>query len=354
MRDVVLNALRNVKDPDLNTDLVTLGFIKDLNCEEDKISFSIELTTPACPMKDQMQQEAFNAVKEATGIENIDITMTSNVKPFAREKSELLPGVKNIIPVASGKGGVGKSTISANIALALAKTGAKVGILDADIYGPSIPTILGVTEQPQVNGNVLIPVEKHGIKIMSMGFFIQEDQAVVWRGPMLGKMVDQFLSDVDWGELDYLIVDLPPGTGDIQLSLCQAIPLTGAAIVTTPQNVAIRVARKAILMFNQLKTPVLGVIENMSYYLCSHCKEEDRIFGEGGGKITAQEFDLPVLGEIPLTSNIRKTSDTGNPVVISDPDSPEAKAFIKTAELLAARISIRNNVDKEEEIKVTF
>ncbi len=352
--EVVLKALSTVMDPDLNKDIVSLGFIKDLKCEENKISFSIQLTTPACPVKDKLKQQAHDAVVSCTGINDVEINMTAQVRSFGLEDKTLLTGVKNIIPVASGKGGVGKSTVSANLALALAKKGARVGLLDADIYGPSIPKMLNLTQPPMVSQNTIFPVIKHGLKTMSMGFFLKDDQAVIWRGPMLGKMVDQFLNDVDWGGLDYLVIDLPPGTGDIQLSLCQAIPLTGAVIVTTPQDVAINVARKAILMFNKLKTPVLGVVENMSYYECSKCGERDRIFGQGGGEKTSKEFDLPFLGEIPLTSPIRQSSDDGNPVVISAPESSEAKAFISIAENLAAQISIKAMQKEETDIKVSF
>jgi len=269
-------------------------------------------------------------------------------------KKELLPDVKNIIPVASGKGGVGKSTVSVNLALALNQTGANVGILDADIYGPSIPLLLDVNSLPKQKEKTLLPVNKYNMKVMSMGFFLSDHEAVIWRGPMLSKMLDQFLRGVEWGVLDYLIIDLPPGTGDVQLSLCQTIPITGAVIVTTPQDVALNVARKAILMFNQLKSPILGVIENMSYYICSKCGERADIFGVGGGLKVSKEFGIPFLGDIPLTSAIRETSDIGKPVIISDPQSPETKAFTKTAENLAAQVSTQNLKSKEGEIKVTF
>jgi len=254
------------------------------------------------------------------------------------EREKLIPKVKNIIPVASGKGGVGKSTVSANLALALAKTGAKVGIMDADVYGPSIPTILGITEKPLSVGNRILPVEKYGIKIISMGFFVPANDAVIWRGPMLHKMVQDFLGTVDWGELDYLIVDLPPGTGDIQLSLCQTIPITGAVIVSTPQDVAWNVAQKAIAMFNKLNAPVLGVIENMSSYVCSHCGQKDEIFGTGGAKRAAGRLGIPFLGEIPLVTSIRSTADKGDPIVHSDPGHPSAQSMIKIAEKLAGQV----------------
>ncbi len=253
-------------------------------------------------------------------------------------KEKLIPKVKNIIPVASGKGGVGKSTVSANLALALAKAGSKVGIMDADVYGPSIPTILGVTEKPLSVGNRITPVEKYGIKIISMGFFVPPGDAVIWRGPMLHKMVQDFLGTVDWGELDYLIVDLPPGTGDIQLSLCQTIPVTGAVIVSTPQDVAWNVAQKAIAMFNKLNAPILGIIENMSSYVCSHCGQKDEIFGSGGAKRAAERLGIPFLGEIPLVTSIRSTADKGDPIVHSDPGNPSAQSMIKIAEKLVAQV----------------
>ena len=264
--DTILDALKKVQDPDLHTDIVTLGFVKDIVLSDGKVSFAIELTTPACPVREKLQEEAYNAVSEIPGINEVDITMTSKVTSAHDErKQKTLPQVKNIIPIASGKGGVGKSTVSANIAAAISLTGAKVGLLDADIYGPSLPQIMGVNRQPETVNNMVIPLEQYGIKVMSMGFFTQSEQAVVWRGPMLAKMLEQFLNNVDWGELDYLILDLPPGTGDIQLTLCQSIPLTGAAVVSTPQDVALNVSRKAILMFNQLHTPVLEISEIRFY-----------------------------------------------------------------------------------------
>lgn len=257
-------------------------------------------------------------------------------------KEKLIPGVKHIIAVASGKGGVGKSTVSANLALALQKTGAKVGLMDADVYGPSIPTILGVSEKPKALAeNRMAPVEKYGLKVISMGFFMPANEAVIWRGPMLHKMVQDFLGIVDWGELDYLLIDLPPGTGDIQLSLCQTIPLTGAVIVSTPQDVAWNVAQKAIVMFDKLNAPVLGIIENMSHYVCGHCGEKDEIFGTGGAKRAADTLEIPFLGAIPLVTALRKTADEGNPIVRSNSDSPVSQEFIRIAKNLATEISVQ-------------
>lgn len=354
--ETILSALKTVQDPDLHTDIVTLGFIKNLEISGSDVSFTIELTTPACPVREKLEDEARTAVSGLPEVKKVNITMTAKVTetPSSR-KQQMLPYVKNIVPIASGKGGVGKSTVSANIALALQRTGASVGLLDADIYGPSIPHIMGVDYSPKSGGdNMIIPVKQYDIKVMSMGFFAQQDQAIVWRGPMLGKMIDQFLGNVEWGVLDYLIIDLPPGTGDVQLSLCQTIPLTGAAVVTTPQDVALNVARKAILMFKQLNTPVLGIIENMSHYICPHCGEKETIFGEGGGDKASKEFGLPFLGAIPLTTAIRTTSDAGKPIVIDQPDSEESKAFTAVAENLAAQVSIQNLAAKDQEVKVTF
>ncbi|MFC1730174.1 iron-sulfur cluster carrier protein ApbC [candidate division KSB1 bacterium] len=353
--EAVLNALRTIEDPDLHRDIVSLGFVKDIAIDGNNLSVTIELTTPACPVKDRLKTEAETALKALDGVHNLTVNMTARVRATKSElKDQMLPRVKNIIPIASGKGGVGKSTVSANIALALQKSGAKVGIMDADIYGPSIPLILGTKDLPQQRGSVILPVNQYGLKVISMGFFIQQNQAVVWRGPMLSKMVEQFLGGVDWGELDYLIIDLPPGTGDIQLTLCQSVPLTGSVIVSTPQDVAFNVARKAILMFNQLKSPVLGLIENMSHFICSNCGHEDHIFGSGGSEKASKDFNIPLLGSIPLATVIRKTSDEGRPVVVSNPDSAEAQEFIKVAEQLAAQVSINNMKAAEEEIKVTF
>jgi ATP-binding protein involved in chromosome partitioning len=303
------------------------------------VAFAIELTTPACPVKDRMKRQAEDAVGALPGAESVAVTMTANVRTARNEP--LIPGVKHIVPVASGKGGVGKSTVSANLALALAADGASVGLMDADIYGPSIPTILGITEPPSVDGGRIRPAERLGLKVISMGFFVDEKQAVIWRGPMLAKMLDEFLGNVEWGELDYLIVDLPPGTGDVQLSLCQKIPLTGAVIVSTPQDVAIKVAQKAISLFETLKTPVLGLIENMSYFQCSHCGAREAIFGAGGARRAAEAMGIPFLGELPLATRIREQSDAGTPTVAAEPDSPAAQAFRSIARNLAAQISVR-------------
>ena len=339
MQDKILEALRNVKDPDLNRDIVSLGFIKDLKACDGIVSFSVELTTPACPVKEQMREQAHRYVMAVPGVKQVDIKMTSQVRQTPNEvKDKLLPKVKHIVPVASGKGGVGKSTVAANLAVALAGMGAKVGLLDADIYGPSIPGIMGAPTPD--GGGTKVPPLYHGVKITSMGFFVKPGDVQILRGPMLHKALEFFLGQIEWGELDYLIVDLPPGTGDVHLSLCQMIPLTGAAVVSTPQDVALRIAEKAILMFDKLKTPVLGLIENMSGYVCSHCGEREDVFGEGGARNYALQRGFPFLGDIPLSIDIRKQSDSGVPVVISAPDSPSALAFKKVAQNLAAQVSI--------------
>ncbi len=355
-KQAILDTLRSVYDPDLDRDIVSLGFVKDVRVCGPAASLTIELTTPACPVKDQMKEQARQAVLSLPSIEEVEVTMTAQVRSSLDQKSgALLPEVKTVVPVASGKGGVGKSTVSANLALALARSGASVGLLDADVYGPSIPTLMGVSEKPVMGpNNQMIPVNQYGVKVISMGFFLPEEKAVIWRGPMLDKMITQFLGGVQWGDLDYLIIDLPPGTGDIQLSLCQKISLTGAVVVSTPQDVALNVAQKAIIMFNQLNCPILGVVENMSYYVCAHCGEREEIFGSGGARKFSERMQLPFLGEIPLSTKIRVQSDQGRPVVLSDPGSVQAQALTHVAESLAAQISIRNMVGElEPEIQIT-
>ena len=316
--------------------------MKNVRVADGTVGFSIELTTPACPVREQMRQQAREVVAALPGVGGVDVTMTARVRGSSGPmKDQLIPSVKNVIPVASGKGGVGKSTVSANLALALASTGARVGIMDADVYGPTIPTLMNARTLPKPTAEGTVPAEQYGIKIISMGFFLREDDAIIWRGPMLHKTVQHFLGNVQWGELDYLIVDLPPGTGDIQLTLCQAIPLTGAAVVSTPQDVALKVAQKAITMFTQLNTPVLGIIENMASYACPHCGARDDVFGAGGARRAAERLGVPFLGEIPLATAIRESSDAGRPIVL-DTKSPLARAYLTVAENLAAQVSTRN------------
>ena len=343
----ILDALRTVIDPDLHKDLVTLGMIKNVSVNQSLVAFTVELTTPACPLKAEIEHMCRIAVEAIAGVSDVKIEMTANVRANNGKgvaNQQPIPGVKNIIAVASGKGGVGKSTVSANLACALAQSGAKVGLLDADIYGPSIPIIMGVEgEQPTVDDSkeLLIPIERYGVKIMSMGFLQPSGSAVIWRGPMVAKAVQQFLRDVRWGEIDYLVVDLPPGTGDAQLTLAQAIPLSGVVVVMTPQDLAAAVAVKAVAMFKRLDVPILGIVENMSYFMCPTCNARHHVFSHGGGKQAAEALEVPFFGEIPLSADIRSEADEGTPSVVINPDGPYAEAFRTVAERVAAQISVR-------------
>jgi len=338
----VFQALKAVKDPDLHRDIVTLNFVKNLKISGNNVSFTLELTTPACPVRDQFKADSERAIRSAiAGVGKVDVQMTASVATHTNQQKDLiLPGVKNTIAVASGKGGVGKSTVAVNLAVSLALDGAKVGLVDADVYGPSIPLMFGMNERPRLSENKLIPLERYDVKIMSIGFLVDPMQAVIWRGPMASGAVKQFMSDVNWGDLDYLIFDLPPGTGDIQLTLVQTIPLTGAVIVTTPQDVALADARKGLVMFNKVNVPVLGIVENMSYFVCSHCGERENIFDSGGGSRTAKELAVPFLGEIPINTRIRIGGDQGTPIVVMDETSQHAETIRQIARKLAAQISI--------------
>lgn len=340
----VLEALRRVIDPDLGRDIVSLGFVKDLHIDAGRVRFGIELTTPACPMKDTLRRQADDAVRSVPGVTDVEIVMSARVRKPGADRA-LAPGIKHIVAVASGKGGVGKSTVACNIAVALAQSGASVGLLDADIYGPTIPLLMGVDEQPEFEGDRILPVHRFGVAIMSMGLFLEGDRAVVWRGPMIGKALQQFLGDVEWGELDYLVVDLPPGTGDAPMSLAQLIPLTGVVIVMTPQDVAQRIANKSILMFRTLEEstgrplPILGVVENMSGFACPHCGVVTPLFGQGGGERAAERLGVPFLGAIPIDPAITSSGDAGQPAILAAPESAQAEAFMQLAATVAARIS---------------
>jgi ATP-binding protein involved in chromosome partitioning len=341
--EAVLDQLKQIIDPDLRKDIVTLGFIKDLNIEGGNVAFRIVLTTPACPVKEEMEAQALVLVSQIEGVENVKVTMDAEVpKGRGIANNVAVPGVKNIIAVSSGKGGVGKSTVAVNLAVGLAKIGARVGIMDSDVYGPNVPLMLGVGfEQPEVFNGQLVPIERFGVKMISMAVLAPPDKPMVLRGPMLHGVVRQFLTDVNWGELDYLVVDMPPGTGDVQLSLAQLVPVQGAVLVTTPQNVSIADVRRALKMFEQVAVPILGVIENMSYFVPPDMPEKRyNIFGEGGGKRLAEEYNVPFLGEVPLGMEVREAGDQGTPVVISEPDSPQAQAFMKVAEEVARQVSI--------------
>lgn len=342
--DIVLDALRSVMDPDLNRDIVSLGFIKDLKIDGGRVSFRLELTTPACPLKAQLRSASEEAVKCISGVSAVDIEVTSRVTTHrADDKGDILAGVKNIVAISSGKGGVGKSTVSVNLAVALAMTGARVGLLDTDIYGPSIPIMMGVTTKPEIREQKMVPIEKYGVKLMSIGFLIPDDQAIIWRGPMVMKAVEQLLTDVEWGELDYLLIDLPPGTGDVQLTLVQKVPLSGSVIVTTPQDVALLDVGRGITMFRKAGVPILGIVENMSFFQCPHCGERTDIFSHGGGASAAGKQEVPFLGELPLDPQIRAGGDSGKPIVVEDIKSPQSKIFMEIAGRLAANIS---SIDK--------
>ena len=351
--DDVLNKLTTVIDPDLKKDIVSMGMIKDLELNSGNLKFTLELTTPACPFNEEIEQDVRNAIDELDGIDKFDMKVTAKVmEGRSLDADEFLKGVKNIVAVASGKGGVGKSTVALNLALALSKTGAKVGLLDADIYGPSIPLMLGmkgIMMEVDEKKKKLIPPESNGIKVVSFGFFAEQaHQAAIYRGPIISGIVKQFLVDTLWTDLDYLIVDLPPGTGDIPLTLAQTIPITGILVVTTPQDVASSVASKAIGMFDKLNVPMLGVVENMSYFECSKCNEKHYIFGKGGAEKISKKHNMPLLGAIPLNSGIMSGSDLGKPVMITHPDSPSAEAFTAAAKNVAAQCSIQYYKMKEE------
>lgn len=338
----VLDSLRAIIDPDLRKDIVTLGFIRDLRIADGHVAFRIVLTTPACPVKEEMESQAYEIVRALDGVTSVKVTMDAEV-PQGRgiANNVAIPGVKNIIAVSSGKGGVGKSTVAVNLAVALAADGAKVGLMDADVYGPNVPMMLGTGyDQPEILNGQLVPIEAHGIKMISMAVLVPPDKPMILRGPMLHGVVRQFLTDVNWGELDYLIVDMPPGTGDVQLSLAQLVPVQGAVLVTTPQEVSLSDVRRAVKMFEQVNVPVLGVIENMSYFIAPDTGNRYEIFGRGGGLKLCAEYKLNFLGEVPMGMEVREGGDKGVPVVVSFPESPQSAAFRHVAEEVARQVSI--------------
>jgi len=369
-KEQVLDALRNVMDPDLHQDIVTLGFVKEPKIDGGKLDVVINLTTPACPVKDQLKAQAEELLEALPGVEELTVEMTAEVKGSSGPPRELATGVKHFIAVSSGKGGVGKSTVTVNLAAALHKTGARVGILDCDIYGPDIPMMMGLTGAPESAGRRLIPKERHGIKTMSIGYLVEEDKPVIWRGPMVHKLIEQFLGDVEWGELDYLLVDMPPGTGDAQLSLAQIVPLSGGVLVTTPQAVSAYDVSKAVQMFKQVNVDILGVIENMAGYAISGTVQDCpdgtpikldtgsgemtvttgpggrfeaivHLFGVGAGERLASKYGFPMLGRLPLHPGVRVGGDGGDPIVVADPDHPVSKAFMEVAGKLAQKLAIR-------------
>ena len=338
----VLEALKVVRDPDLNRDIVSLGFVKDLTIEGARVSFAIELTTPACPVKDQMRDQSRAAVMALEGVSEVAVSMTARVREAVGGDGprQSLPGVKNVIAVGAGKGGVGKTTVSVNLALALARCGSRVGIIDGDIYGPNVPIMLGMKQQLVTDGEKIVPGDKYGLQVISMGFLTQDDAPIIWRGPMLHGAIQQFFREVRWRELDYLVVDLPPGTGDVALSLSQTVPVAGSIVVTTPQQVSLADTRRAVAMYKKLNIPTLGIVENMSYFVCPKCGDEADIFGGGGGEQLAAELGVPFLGRIPIYQPIREGGDSGVPLVVSEPQSPASLAFISVAERTAAQVSI--------------
>jgi ATP-binding protein involved in chromosome partitioning len=338
----VLGALKSVTDPDLHRDIVSLGFVKNLCIDDGRVAFTIELTTPACPVKDQMRDQARAAVMRLTGVGDVQIEMTSQVRSVMSPDAGRAPvaGVKNVIAVGAGKGGVGKTTVAVNLALALAKRGSRVAMIDGDVYGPNVPIMLGVQTQLITDGEKILPAEKYGIQVVSMGFLTQDDAPIIWRGPMLHGVVQQFFREVRWEDVDYLVIDLPPGTGDVVLSLSQTVPVAGAIVVTTPQTVSLADTRRALRMYQKLNIPTLGLIENMSHFVCPSCQHESDIFGKGGGEALAESMGVPFLGGIPIYEPIRVGGDHGVPIVVSEPDSPAGRAFIAAAERTAAQVSI--------------
>ena len=338
----VLEALKVVQDPDLHRDIVSLGFIKSLTIDGGRVAFTIELTTPACPVKDQLRDQARAAVMQLAGVTGVDVKMAAKVREAvgADGSRQSPPGVKNIIAVGAGKGGVGKTTVAVNLAIALAKCGSKVGIIDGDIYGPNVPMMLGIKAELVTDGQKIVPAEKYGLQVISMGFLTGDDAPIIWRGPMLHGALQQFFREVRWVDLDYLVIDLPPGTGDVALSLSQTVPVAGAIVVTTPQQVSLADSRRAVAMYRKLNIPPLGIIENMSYFVCPRCDHEADIFGRGGGEQMAADLKVPFVGRIPIYQPIREGGDAGVPLMISDPDSPVARAFMAAAERTAAQVSI--------------
>jgi ATP-binding protein involved in chromosome partitioning len=338
----ILDALKIVHDPDLHRDIVSLGFVRDLRIERARVSFTIELTTPACPVKDQMRDQARAAVLQVPGVADVEVQMSARVREAAAPEAgrTSIAGVKNVIAVGAGKGGVGKTTVAVNLALALVECGGRVGLIDADIYGPNVPIMLGMKTQLTTDGQKIVPAEKFGLQVISMGFLTGDDAPIIWRGPMLHGALQQFFREVAWKDLDYLVVDMPPGTGDVALSLSQSVPVAGSIVVTTPQQVSLADSRRAVAMYKKLNIPPLGILENMSHFVCPNCAHESEIFGHGGGERMASELGVPFIGRIPIYQPIREGGDSGVPLVIGEPGSPAAQAFVGAAEQLAAQISL--------------
>jgi len=348
-KEAVLAALSTVEDPELRRDIVTLGMVRDLQVSGGKVAFRFVLTTPACPMRSELQRRAEEAVRTVPGVKSVKVKMDAEVRAHSPLRGpQPVEGVRNIIAVASNKGGVGKSTVAVNLAVALAKHGAQVGLLDADLTGPNIPTMVGLEHGYQAETG-LVPVMRYGVKVVSIGFVLRPGLAMIWRGPLIGSGIRQLLHELPWaadGELDYLVIDLPPGTSDAPLSMAQEAPIAGVVIVTTPQSISLEDATKAVTMFEKLNVPVFGIIENMSYFLCPHCSQRTEVFGHGGAREAAQKLGLDFLGEVPLDAQVRASSDEGVPIVERDPDSPVAQVFMLIAERIAARTSVQGFFEK--------
>lgn len=358
-KDLVLEALKKVEDPELHRDIVSLGMVKGLEVGGGKVAFTVELTTPACPLRERIEQDCRKALSAVEGVTDLQISFGAQVRgsKAGAGQTDLLPTVKNVVLVASGKGGVGKSTVAANLAVALRMHGAAAGLLDADIYGPSIPILMGVKAEPQkvaVDGGFkLAPPLAHGLPVMSIGFFLEPEQAVIWRGPMLGKALHQLMGDVQWGDLDYLVVDMPPGTGDVQITFSQQLKVSGAVLVSTPQDVALADVIRAKSMFDKVMIPIVGIIENMSYFICDGCNKRHEIFSRGGAQRAAERFKIPFLGEVPLVSSLREWGDKGVPILVKDPGSEVSKIFLDIAARLAGQLSVvSENARRAQALKI--
>ena len=348
-KEQILKALSSCIEPELGKDIVSLEMVQNLTVENGTVRFDYRLTTPACPLKERMEREARAALEKVSGITSVEINMVSDVQQDVRLSQALPPGVKNLVAVGSGKGGVGKSSVAANLAVSLAREGARVGLMDADVYGPNQPQMFGIHDYvPEADGeNKITPPENHGVKVFSMGFLMKADQPAIWRGPMLHGAIQQFLKDVRWGDLDYLIIDLPPGTGDVQLSLCQSVPLVGAVVVSTPQSIALSDVRKAVAMFKKMNVPILGLVENMSEFVCPNCRTVTPIFKKAGARELADEHRIPFLGEIPLDPAVCLAAENGTPAVLVDPNSPTSTALRSVARQVAAQVSLQNHNRKQ-------
>jgi ATP-binding protein involved in chromosome partitioning len=355
----VMEALRKVQDPELHRDIVSLGMVKNLQLTGNKVSFTVELTTPACPLRESIEKDCHQALSGIDGINGVEISFGAQVRgsKSGAGQTDLLPTVKNVVLVAAGKGGVGKSTVAANLAVALNMHGASTGLLDADIYGPSIPILMGVREEPNkvaVNGGYkLAPPLAHNVPVMSIGFFLEPDQAVIWRGPMLGKALHQLMADVHWGDLDYLVVDMPPGTGDVQITFSQQLKVSGAVLVATPQDVALADVVRAKTMFDKVMIPIVGIVENMSYFICDGCNKKHEIFSRGGAERAAERFKIPFLGEIPITPSLREWGDKGVPILVQEPESEVSKVFLNIASKLAGQLSVASErASRSQSLKI--